>query len=122
MFENLGDLISTGLGVLALASLAGVGLMRGTVSNLRDTLADLRKDLEDTDRRLALEKAAREAAEEKVTQRDGELAALVKNLTGDTHWVAIGNTLDQHHAEAMQHWTTDEAILIEIRDLLRSQR
>lgn len=121
MFEDLGNLLSTAMGVMALASLAGVGLMRGTVTALRENLDDARKDNADVDRRLAIETRAREAAQAEVAQLRVELGALGRVVTGEAHWVAIGQTLDHHHEEAQAHWVTGENLLTEIRDLLKDR-
>lgn len=121
MFEDLGNLLSTAMGVMALASLAGVGLMRGTVTALRENLDDARKDNADVDRRLAIETREREAAQAEVAQLRVELGALGRVVTGEAHWVAIGQTLDTHHEEAQNHWLVGEGLLTEIRDLLKDR-
>ena len=33
-----------------------------------------------------------------------DLAALSRIVTGEAHWVAIGEKLDEHHEEAVRYW------------------
>ena len=113
--ETVSGLLTTALAIVALATLAGLGLMRGTVTNLRENLGDARAEIADKDRRLtALEKSDK--------QHQSELEALRRVVTGEVHWVALGETLDHHHSEAKGHWERDEATLNEILTELRRGR
>lgn len=108
MFDNLGHLIQTALGVFAIASLAGLGLMRTTVTNLRENLKDAREEIGDKDRRLSAAEAEIVKLNARATSQANDLNALGRVVTGEAHWVAIGQKLDEHHSEAVTHWSVDE--------------
>lgn len=109
---DFGSVLNAALSIVAIATLAGLGLMRGTVTNLRENLADARAEIADKDRRLT-------ELETKSQTQATDLAALGRVVTGEAHWVAIGDKLDEHHGQATTHWAKDETILTEIRDLLQ---
>lgn len=113
--KELGTLLTIGLGILALATAAGFGLQRGTVQRLREQLKDSDDEMVRKDRRLG-------AAETELVQVRTELAALARVVTGEAHWIAIGQKLDEHHEQAETHWTRDEQLLAEIRDRLPEKR
>lgn len=92
------------LSVITLATAAGVGFQRGKI-------AKLNSDLAESDARAArLEKALTETRAELATARV-DLDALGRVVTGESHWVAIGETLDHHHAEAMVNWERERETL-----------
>lgn len=111
---GVGQILTIALAILAIATAAGFGLQRGRISSLREQLDDSRKEVVDLDRRLGVEKSRGD-------QLATDLAALGRIVTGEAHWVAIGEKLDIHHAEAETHWTRDEKLLAEIRDEIRKR-
>lgn len=125
MFANLGSFIQTALGIVALASLAGLGLMRSKVVDLRETIGDIRGELGDKDRQRLADLAKIAKLEALLTGQSTDLAALGRVVTGEAHWVAAGQSIDGlgtkiealatqlggHHEEAMGHWATDEQTL-----------
>jgi hypothetical protein len=113
--DDLGKLLTIGLAILAIATAAGFGLQRGRISALREQLKDSDDELVRKDRRLT-------AAEGEVKQLKTDLAALARVVTGEAHWIAIGEKLDLHHGEAEVHWKRDEQLLEEIRDRLPPAR
>lgn len=104
MLANLGPFLQTALTVLTLASLAGLGLMRGTVVGLRESLADARAKITDLERDRVEDRA-------KITSQNNDIDTLRRVATGAVQWEAIATKLDQHHSEAKRHWKTDEELL-----------
>lgn len=113
MYQHLGSLLSVGLAIISIATLAGLALMRTNLVTLRESLADARGEIDDKDRRLKGIEADRDRIKT-------DLAALTRVVTGEAHWVAIGRKLDNHHREAMAHWRTDEDTLMNILRALES--
>jgi hypothetical protein len=70
-----------------------------------------REEIADKDRRLT--KVTTEAQ-----QLRTDLDALSRVVTGEAHWTAIGDKLDEHHRDAEGHWTDEKTLLEEIRDRL----
>jgi hypothetical protein len=112
---DLGQVLSTSLTITSVGSLAGVGLMTGTLKNLRARLSDYDKEVEEKDRRNADDRA-------ELAQVKTRLDALQRVVTGEAHWVKLGQVLDQHHEQAVQHWATDEQLLQQILDRLGRDR
>lgn len=117
---DLGDLLSLALAVVAISTLAGYGLLRGNVQNLRDQLKDEREARESLTGRFTEMKTEN-------TDLRGKVKVLEGIVTGEVHWVALGSQLDHHHQEAKEYWTAaasrDEAqqgVLFEILSELRS--
>lgn len=92
------------LAVITLGTAAGVGLQRGKISRLR---GDVTESEERADR---FEKLLLEARTE-LAQTKTDLAALGRVVTGEAHWVAIGDKLDHHHDEAMIQWKRERDAL-----------
>lgn len=103
------NLISVGATIVALTTLAGLGLLRGTVIGLREQLNDERG-------LTASLRARRDEDAAKIAQLTTDLAALGRVVTGEAHWIAIGHQLDEHHEHATLHWDAERQLLTEIRD------
>lgn len=121
MPENLGDFLSVALTIVALATLAGYGLLRGNVQNLREQLKDEREARASLSGRF-------DASEKENVELRSKVRVLEGIVTGEVHWVALGTQLDEHHTEAREFWThaqrhqsTQEQLLVEIRDALRKR-
>lgn len=116
---NFSDLLTGALGILALATAAGYGLLRGRVTALRDELKDEREG-------RAADRRDRDEARNEVKQLRTDLNALTRVVTGEVHWVAIGAQLGEHHTEARAHWHENERIereqLEATQELLRELR
>jgi hypothetical protein len=92
--EHLSSIISTVSVVVALGSGAFAGLRNGALKDLRDTNNDLRAEIADKERREAESKQLHEAAEVRIASLQTDYEALSKVVTGETHWVAIGEDID----------------------------
>lgn len=119
---DLGSMIQTALSIVAIASLAGLGLMRGTVTNLRENLKDAREEIVDKERRLTEAEAEIVKLNALGLAQHNDLQALGRVVTGEAHWKAIGKQLDEHHSEAKTHWLADEQKLDQIRDALEEKK
>jgi hypothetical protein len=113
MFDSLGNFLQVASGILVITSLAGLGLMRATVVNLRESLADLRSEVADKDRQNADMKADR-------ARDKADLEALKRIVTGEDQLLAISEKLDTHHAAAITHWEADEELLGRVLQALNS--
>lgn len=92
------------LSVITLATAAGVGFQRGKI-------AKLNSDLTESDARATrLERALADTRTELATAQT-DLAALGRVVTGEAHWIAIGEQLDHHHQEAMTQWKRERDAL-----------
>jgi hypothetical protein len=97
--------------IFALASAAGLGLMRGTLTTLRSSNDDLRNRVSDLEKDR-VEKTA-ELAE--VRSENRTLKAMV---TGRVEWTAISDQLEEHHRQSLGAWKRMDANLTKIhRDL-----
>lgn len=101
----MADMLNTGLAIVAIATLAGLGLMRGTITSLRESLSDARAEIADKDRRLG-------ENDRKLAELEARVAVLTSTVTGEVHWVALEQQVDDHHKTAMTQWA-------DIRDVLR---
>lgn len=113
---DIGNFLTTALAVVSIATLAGLGLMRGTVTNLREQLADTRASNAEL-RQERTEDAA------KIATLTTDLEALARVVTGEVHWVQLGQQLEQHHVEARAYWTRaetrDAETLTALQDIAR---
>lgn len=98
MGGDLGGLLSAALAIVSIATLAGLGLLRGTVTNLREQLRDERearasdRAQRDDDERENLK--FRTEAQTRIAQLEADNAALQRVVTGEVHWVALGTRLE----------------------------
>jgi predicted phage gp36 major capsid-like protein len=119
MALDLSNLLTAALAVLALATAGGYGLLRGRVSALRDELEDERKGRE-SDRQERDDLRAKNAdLRRDLDNVTVELEALTRVVTGEVHWVAIGDKLDHHHGEAKDHWGKTEDAIEKALDMLK---
>jgi hypothetical protein len=84
--------------IFALASAAGLGLMRGTVANLRASNDDLRLRVGDLEKERSEDRAS-------LAEVRGENALLRSMVTGKVEWVALTDQLEEHHRQALKHWS-----------------
>lgn len=87
---DVSELLGTAATIVAVASLAGVGLIRGTVTNLRENLKDMRDENADLRRRLS-------ERESDLLTAKGDLAAVERIKTGKFELDEINTKLDEHH-------------------------
>lgn len=108
----LGDLLSTVAVVMALCSAAWVGLKGADRKNLREQLDDSRKQITS----LKEERTEHAAV---MARQASDIDALRRVVTGEVHWQAISEVLDDHHSSAQMHWLKDEDLLEKILDAVR---
>jgi hypothetical protein len=100
---DISEILTAGVAILAVATAVGYGLLRGRVTALRDELKDEREG-------RAADRRDRDDARRELLVVKNDLSALSRIVTGEAHWVAIGQKLDDHHEEAVAHWRRTEAI------------
>jgi chromosome segregation ATPase len=108
MFGNLGDTFNTALAIVSIATLTGLGLMRGTITNLRENLRDARDEIADKDRRLTETEGDLVRLRAQVKSQGHDLEAVGRLIRGESYWTELGEKLDAHHSEAKKHWLADE--------------
>lgn len=108
----LGDLLSSAAVVLALGSAAWVGLQRGDRTNLREQLVDARSQITSLKEERTEDKAV-------IARQASDIDALRRVVTGEVHWQAISEVLDDHHTSAQEHWRADEELLAKILEAVR---
>lgn len=111
----MGDTLNTALAIVAIATLAGLGLMRGTITGLRESLSDARAEIADKDRRLT-------ENDRKLAELESRVAVLTSTVTGEVHWVALEQQVDEHHKTAMTQWADIRTVLGDIHLLLAEIR
>lgn len=110
--STFSDLLPEASAILALATTAGMGLQWGALKALRDVRDDQSKE-------ITLLKSQREEDKAEISKLKSDLSALSRVVTGEIHWKALGEQLDDHHAEAQKHWETQEGLLTELIDAIR---
>lgn len=111
--DDFGALLNTALTIVTLATLAGLGLLRGTVTNLRERLNDRAQENAELKERLL-------DAEGKLKETKADLDTLKRVVTGEVHWSALTELLTAHHAEANEHWDATEETLQLILEQLKN--
>jgi hypothetical protein len=83
--------------VFALASAAGLGLMRGTLGNLRASNTDLRERVTDLEKERAEDHSKITALEGKVAAAEDREHYLQSIVQGRVEWTAISDQLEDVH-------------------------
>lgn len=115
MSGDFTSILTTALTILSIATLAGMGLLRGTVTNLREQLRDEREANTSHRQRIG-------DCELDNGRLRADLSALERVVTGEVHWVALGDQLTTLSDAAKGHWVVEIGLLSEIRDDLRKGR
>lgn len=121
MPAGLGNFFQVALVVFSLASLAGLGLVRSNVTNLRERITDYEKEVSEKDRRLTEAEVEIVQLKTKVNSQSHDLEAVGRLVRGESYWAEVGDKLNaqgalvnRHHSEAVEHWATDERLLREV--------
>lgn len=83
--------------IFALASAAGLGLMRGQLQLLRDSRDDLQT-------RVTILETERTTIRTELTEVKSENKLLNAMVTGKVEWTAISDQLEEHHRQALASW------------------
>lgn len=112
------SLINTALAIFAIASLAGAGIQRGKIKQLREDVAD-------ADRRIDALKEEREEDKAKISTLTAEvvtlttdLDALARVVTGEAHLVALQDMLLSHDKLVQEKWKFFTEVLQDISQTL----
>lgn len=116
---DFGQLLSSGSTLVALLACAWVGMQTGRLTNLKNRGEDLAEQLGDARSQIEDLKAGRSEDKATIAQQASDIAALQRVVTGEVHWLALGDTLDHHHQLAEKHWKRDEELLEQILHKLR---
>lgn len=95
---DISELLGTAASIVAVASLAGLGLIRGTVTNLRENLNDSRNENADLRRRLL-------DRDTELATAHADLDAMERMKTGKEELTRLETKLDHHHDLSMKHIT-----------------
>lgn len=95
--DQLQQVLTIGLAIVSIATVAGLGLLRGTVTNLREQLSDERAN------NVSL-KAQRAEDRDKITKLEGDVRTLTSVVTGEAVLKELLTKLDEHHEAAAEHW------------------
>lgn len=113
------NVVAAAAAIVAIATVAGLGLQRGYTVSLREQLGSAREQIEA--QRSEIDEMKRERVEDTSTiERQGnDIAVLQRVVTGEVHWQAISELLDFHHQTTEAHATRIETTLRSILDELR---
>lgn len=110
--DQLGSILTAVLTITTIIAGGLAGTQLAVVKNLRESNQDLRNARDD------LEKE-RDKLKVLSGQQASDLAALGRVITGEAHLTALGDQLDQHHAEAKDYWKQDAATSSEMLSALK---
>jgi hypothetical protein len=113
--DDLSTFATLLLAAITLATAAGVGFQRGKITKLRGELDEADKRSERLSREL-------DDTKTKLEQCRTDLDALGRVVTAEAHWTAIGHLLDEHHAEAKEHWVRQGDVLGRIAEIVEAYR
>lgn len=104
---NVSEILTAGLAIVSIATLCGLGFMRGTVTSLRERLDDADKDVA---------RYARQRQEDRalIDKQAARIAVLETIVTNDDHWRSLTELVMTHHAAAESYWARAEGMLEQI--------
>jgi hypothetical protein len=113
------NVVAAAAAVVAIATVAGLGLQRGYTVSLREQLGSARNQIDA--QRAEIDELKRERVEDMaaLARQSNDIAVLQRVITGEVHWQAISELLDFHHQSAESHATRIENSLGTILDELR---
>lgn len=101
---DISELLTTALAILTLAFGAGLGFMRGTVTNLRGRLDDADKAVARSDRELAKCQLAQAEDHATIASLQAKVAMLEGVVRHDEQWQTLIDLVSTHHAAAETWW------------------
>ena len=106
-----GTILPATLTVVLVVTAGLLGLQQGTVRTLRDSNQDLRNRRDDLEKEnLGLET--------RVSKLAAENDVLKSIVTGEVHWAALNDQLEEHHKQAVDYWDRTGHLLRKIIEVL----
>lgn len=97
------------MAVTTIIAAAIVGALVGTNKTLRETVSDRGVRIDDLEKEVARQTAAREreVAREAAARVEAEAKSqvLASVVTGKVELIALGDLLDEHHRQALKQWS-----------------
>lgn len=116
---DIWNVVAAAAAVVAIATVAGLGLQRGYTITLREQLGSAREQIEAQRTELNEMKQERSKDKAAIDRHRNDIATLQRVVTGEVHWQAISELLDFHHQSAESHATRIETTLGSILEELR---
>jgi chromosome segregation ATPase len=110
------------LAVITLGAAFGIGFQRGKIAKLRGERDEERDRADRADARADRHEAEVKKLEEEVHSCREELEALGRAVRHEAEWIAVGDLLDRHHAEAKEHWQDQSGVLKQIAEIVEAYR
>lgn len=118
-FSGFQPILTGVLFVATTIATAVVGVLFGTNKTLRDTANDRGVRITDLEAQVIRTKAD-------LAERNSEVSILKSMVTGKVELIALGDQLDEHHRQAVVHWTRLDSHVQELpgklADVLRKDR
>lgn len=94
---DISEILTAGLAIVSIATLAGLGFMRGTVISLRERL-------DDADRDVARYQRQRQEDRTKIEEQAARIAVLESIVTNDQHWRQLTELVVAQQAALEAHF------------------
>lgn len=113
------NVVAAAAAIVAITTVAGLGLQRGYTVSLREQLGSAREQIDAQRTEIDELKRGRVGDAATIERQGNDIAVLQRVVTGEVHWQAISDLLDHHHDLAEQHWVNTEQTMTQILETLR---